>query len=126
MLPYKIYSFGFNDGLSQPAVQDVNAGVTSEPGEKPVPQGVILLGRDQDPSLAKRPSWALDGSILAFRYLKQLVPEFDAFLEANAFRPLSTSSGDPTGAELLGARLVGRWKSGAWPSFVFICDEAFI
>jgi hypothetical protein len=83
---------------------------------------VILLGREGDDGVAppggsgsgiKRPSWALDGSFLAFRYLKQLVPEFDAFLEANALKvPFPPAPGDPTGAELLGARLVGRWKSG--------------
>ncbi|KAI1346831.1 hypothetical protein F5Y01DRAFT_319408 [Xylaria sp. FL0043] len=115
--------FGFNDGLSQPAVKDVDAGVTSEPGEKPVRQGVILLGREgddglvvpgQSPQGVTRPPWALDGSFLAFRYLKQLVPEFDAFLEAKALKvPFPPAPGDPTGAELLGARLVGRWKSGA-------------
>ncbi|TRX88292.1 hypothetical protein FHL15_010796 [Xylaria flabelliformis] len=118
--------FGFNDGLSQPAVQNVDAGVISEPLEKPVRQGVILLGREGDDGLVvpgdsttpkgiKRPSWALDGSFLAFRYLKQLVPEFDAFLEANPLKgvPFPPAPGDPTGAELLGARLVGRWKSGA-------------
>lgn len=106
-------SFGFNDGLSQPAVKDVDAGVVSEPGENPVRQGVILLGREGDD--AKRPSWALDGSFFVFRYLKQLVPEFDAFLEANALKvPFPQAPGDPTGAELLGARLVGRWKSGAY------------
>ncbi|KAI1193587.1 hypothetical protein F5X97DRAFT_336665 [Nemania serpens] len=102
--------FGFNDGLSQPAVKDVDAGVISEPGEKPVRQGVILLGREGDD--VKRPSWALDGSFLVFRYLKQLVPEFDAFLEVNALK-FQRGPGDPTGAELLGARLMGRWKSGA-------------
>ncbi|KAI1304801.1 hypothetical protein F5Y03DRAFT_406785 [Xylaria venustula] len=115
--------FGFNDGLSQPAVKDVNAGVTSEPGENPVRQGVILLGREGDDGLVvpgnpaqpvTRPPWALDGSFLAFRYLKQLVPEFDAFLEANPLKvPFPPAPGDPTGSELLGARLVGRWKSGA-------------
>ncbi|KAI0204929.1 Dyp-type peroxidase [Astrocystis sublimbata] len=106
--------FGFNDGLTQPAVQGVDAGVISEPTVKPVRQGVILLGREgddglvaggsNDPQGVKRPPWALDGSLLAFRYLKQLVPEFDAFLEANSL---------PGKADLLGARLVGRWKSGA-------------
>ncbi|KAI8630617.1 Dyp-type peroxidase [Xylariaceae sp. FL1651] len=115
--------FGFNDGLSQPAVKDVDAGVTSVPNEKPIAQGVILLGREGDngtvapggkPPGITRPPWALDGSFLVFRYLKQLVPEFDAFLEANALKvPFPPALGDPTGAELLGARLVGRWKSGA-------------
>jgi Dyp-type peroxidase family len=61
-----------------------------------------------------RPSWALDGSFFVFRYLKQLVPEFNNFLEANALEvPKPILPGDPSGADLLGARLVGRWKSGA-------------
>ncbi|KAI1339968.1 Dyp-type peroxidase [Xylariaceae sp. FL0016] len=112
--------FGFNDGLSQPAVKGVN----TLPSETPVAQGVILLGREGDNGVAPagdttgpgitRPSWAIDGSFLAFRYLQQLVPEFDAFLEANALDvPKPILPGDPSGAELLGARLVGRWKSGA-------------
>ncbi|KAI0521243.1 hypothetical protein F5B22DRAFT_662354 [Xylaria bambusicola] len=115
--------FGFNDGLSQPAVENVDAGVISEPGEAPVRQGVILLGRKGDdglvfppgtpPQHVTRPSWALDGSFLAFRYLKQLVPEFDTFLQENALKGIPPAPGNPTGADLLGARLVGRWKSGA-------------
>lgn len=115
--------FGFNDGLSQPAV----TGVTPKPllpGVEEVPQGIVLMGREGDIATVNpvgtsvpvvRPAWALDGTLLAFRYLKQLVPEFDKFLEDNALpiAPPQPGSGDPTGAELLGARLVGRWKSGA-------------
>jgi len=67
-----------------------------------VPQGIILLGRDGDKQT--RPSWALDGSFLAFRYLPQLVPEFNAFLNEKPVPGLD--------ADQLGARLVGRWKSG--------------
>ncbi|KAJ9618693.1 hypothetical protein H2203_008897 [Taxawa tesnikishii (nom. ined.)] len=113
--------FGFNDGLSQPAVKDVDT--KPVPGQETVRQGVILLGREGDDGVAPpgttapgvtRPPWAIDGSFLAFRYLRQLVPEFDAFLEQNALKvPHPIAPGDPTGAELLGARLVGRWKSGA-------------
>lgn len=127
---YLTLSFGFNDGLSQPAVKGVNAGVISEPGEKPVRQGVVLLGREgddgvvppgQQPLGVKRPQWAVDGSFLAFRYLKQLVPEFNAFLAANALKiPFPPAPGDPNGAELLGARLVGRWKSGTLSFFIVL------
>lgn len=76
----------------------------------PVKPGVILLGRDGDEQQADRPVWAKDGSFLAFRFLQQLVPEFDRFLELNAPRV-----NDPAvdTAELLGARFTGRWKSGA-------------
>jgi hypothetical protein len=88
-----------------------------------VNQGIILLGRDGDngdapagappPTGIQRPDWAVDGSFLTFRYLKQLVPEFDNFLEENALQvPIPIAPGDPNGKDLLGARLVGRWKSG--------------
>lgn len=68
-------------------------------------QGIILTGREGDD--VKRPSWALDGSFLVFRYLSQLVPEFDAFKKEKA-KTLGLDE------ELLGARLMGRWKSGMY------------
>lgn len=54
----------------------------------------------------------MDGSFFVFRHLTQRVPEFDAFLEQNALT-VPDVPGNPSGADLLGARLVGRWKSGA-------------
>lgn len=75
-------------------------------GQEVIDQGVILLGREGDAPDGGtiRPSWALDGSFLAFRYLSQLVPEFDAFKKRKATHEVSE--------ELFGARLMGRWKSG--------------
>ena len=78
-------------------------------GQQVVPPGVILLGQEGDD--IRRPQWARNGSILAFRHLSQLVPEFNAFLEKNAIPGLPLQEG----AELLGARLMGRWKSGMFP-----------
>ena len=78
-------------------------------GQQIVPPGVILLGQDGDK--VSRPQWAVNGSILAFRHLSQLVPEFNTFLEKNAIPGLPPNDG----AELLGARLMGRWKSGMLP-----------
>ncbi|MCJ1240810.1 hypothetical protein MMC14_008814 [Varicellaria rhodocarpa] len=98
--------FGFLDGISQPAVQGVDT--SPNPGQETVPQGTILLGRQGD-VVTTRPSWALDGSFLAFRYLFQLVPEFDKFTKENPIPGLPAGQG----SDLLGARLVGRWKSGA-------------
>jgi Dyp-type peroxidase family len=103
--------FGYLDGISQPAVQGVNT--NPNPGQETVRQGIVLLGREGDapnvPNVTTRPPWALDGSFLSFRYLFQLVPEFDEFKRQNSIPgvPPELSS------ELLGARLVGRWKSGA-------------
>lgn len=101
-------SFGFLDGISDPAVQGVDTNPL--PGQETIPQGKILLGREGDP--VNRLPWAVDGSFLVFRYLPQRVPEFNAFLKNNAI-PISDPSKPPElDMDLLGARLVGRWKSG--------------
>ncbi len=108
------------DGISQPAVQGVDT--SPNPGQDTVHQGVILLKRDNDNTSLLRPSWAKDGSFLVLRYLFQLVPEFNTFLQNN---PIKESSLTPEqGSELLGARLMGRWKSGratsrARPRYLF-------
>ena len=97
--------FGFMDGISQPAVSGFVTNPT--PGQAIVNPGVILVGETGD--AITRPDWAKDGSFLAFRQLKQLVPEFESFLTAN---PLNVSGLTPEqGSALLGARMVGRWKS---------------
>lgn len=98
--------FGFLDGISQPAVTGFG---TPLPGQLVVNPGVILVGESGDP--ITRPTWAKDGSFLAFRQLEQLVPEFSQFLVANA--PTVPGLTAAQSADLLGARMVGRWKSGA-------------
>ncbi|KAJ7590001.1 fungal peroxidase [Mycena floridula] len=99
--------FGFKDGISQPMINGFNGavnGVPLFPTQSPaIDAGHILLGETGDNTT--RPSWAKDGSFLVFRQLKQLVPEFNNFLVANAPSDMTP--------ELLGARMVGRWKSGA-------------
>ncbi|KAJ6506018.1 dye-decolorizing peroxidase precursor [Mycena vulgaris] len=71
----------------------------------------FLLGELGDASQDSRPSWAIDGSFLVFRKLQQFVPEFNKFLTDN---PLEVGVLSPAeGSALLGARMVGRWKSGA-------------
>ncbi|KAF8143462.1 dye-decolorizing peroxidase precursor [Mycena galopus ATCC 62051] len=99
--------FGFMDGISQPAVNGFTNPVL--PGQT---AGIFLLGEASDPvTTTARTSWAKDGSFLVFRQLEQLVPEFNKFLADN---PLDVEElGPEAGSELLGARMVGRWKSGA-------------
>jgi Dyp-type peroxidase family len=98
--------FGFQDGLSQPPIIGYNSPHTGEVSSRP---GVILLGEDGDK--VTRPPWAKDSSFLVFRKLQQFVPEFNDFLALN---PVPDKGLSPAqGSELLGARLVGRWKSGA-------------
>ena len=98
--------FGYLDGVSDPAVKDI---VDPFPGQHVVDPGVLLLGQPGDPEPV-RPSWTKNGSILVYRHLDQLVPEFDQFKHKNALFP--ELIGYEKGAELLGARLFGRWKSG--------------
>ncbi|KAK7442720.1 dye-decolorizing heme-containing peroxidase [Stygiomarasmius scandens] len=99
--------FGFMDGISQPAIQGFTENVL--PGQALVNPGEILLGTTGD-SIA-RPDWAVGGSFLAFRKIQQMVPEFTKFV---ADRPLAVPElTEQENSDLFGARLIGRWKSGA-------------
>ena len=128
--------FGWSDGVSQPGLRgrlsdapedvltprvgdDPHQGLPGQdliwPGEfvfgysgqdqhRPVEaEGRNSLGRRGKPAA---PSWAKDGSYLVFRRLRQNVGAFHRFLyeegRRHGVRP-----------EALGARLVGRWPSGA-------------
>lgn len=81
-------------------------------GPAPVDPGIMLTGYTGDALQSKRAAWATDGSFLAFRYLFQLVPEFNQFLEQNALSVPGLTRDQ--GRDLLGARIMGRWKSGSY------------
>jgi Dyp-type peroxidase family len=118
--------FGYRDGISQPDSQR-DSQPASQPDSLPhhVPKqdlldgwpvgdgvaapGEFILGYpserpDEDPAL---PEWATDGSFAVFRKLYQDVAAFRAIGEG---RWGSSSALD---AAVLGAKLVGRWPSGA-------------
>ncbi|PPJ57342.1 hypothetical protein CBER1_01382 [Cercospora berteroae] len=101
--------FGYMDGISQPVVGNLPHLTDEEkfvpPGQDTIPQGVILCGRPGDDNASARPAWMLDGSFLCFRKLKQNVQDWDRFL-------VQSSNQLGTFADQLGARLIGRWKSG--------------
>ncbi|KAK0186243.1 peroxidase TAP [Armillaria mellea] len=101
--------FGFMDGISQPAVK----GFTQSPlpGQLAVNAGQILLAEAGD--IIPRPRWAKDGSFLVFRQMEQLVPEFNKFLSDNPISGPNLPLTREEGSALLGARMLGRWKSGA-------------
>ncbi|KAI0090248.1 peroxidase [Irpex rosettiformis] len=101
--------FGYLDGISNPAVTGFGG---SQPGQAVVDPGIILTGRAGDPN-TNRPSWALDGSFLVFRKLKQLVPEFHKWTLDNALQNQAGNLTVQEGALLLGSRMFGRWNSGA-------------
>ena len=90
--------FGFMDGISQPIVTGFNDDPLPPGQGQPIQTDIILLGRDDD---IQRPDWATDGSFLAFRQLKQLVPEFNKFLADNPFNVSRLSPAE--NSELLGA-----------------------
>ncbi|KAF8494772.1 hypothetical protein JB92DRAFT_2995234 [Gautieria morchelliformis] len=100
--------FGFMDGISQPAITGFTANPT--PGQTVIDPGNIIVGETGD-LVQGRPAWAKGGSFLAFRQLKQLVPEFEKFLTDNPI--IEPGLTRQQGSDLMGARMVGRWKSGA-------------
>ena len=100
------------DNISNPVVKGFDTVIN--PGPKEVDLGVVATGHTGDIMATDRADWATDGSFLVFRYLVQQVPEFNDFLKKNPI----PKDGDgkvltpEEGSELLGARMVGRWKSG--------------
>ncbi len=112
--------FGFADGLSQPHVPGLHG--RPRPGEDPIPVGEVVLGYPNAyGKLPMTPWWGdfdlgRNGSYLVFRKLGQDVAGLWSWLAGHA-RRLALASGDPAAAdyltELLAAKLVGRWRSGA-------------
>ena len=107
-LPTGRTSFGFKDGIGQPIVDGADVGV-SHPGEQPVKAGEFLLGyADETGSLPPMPSpdaLGRNGTYIVFRKLHTRVAAYRQYLRAR------TASREE--AALLGAKMVGRWQSGA-------------
>ncbi len=124
--------FGFLDGVSQPGLrgrisdeptdvltfrQNPNNRDQGKPGQDLLWPGEFVFGYPgQDPNSADivdpgpiseaGPAWAKDGSFVVFRRLRQDVQAFRDFEQQMAFQ-LGISP------DLFGAKLVGRWASGA-------------
>ena len=122
--------FGFRDGVSQPGIRGVtrrqNPGNEAQgaPGQDLLWPGEFVLGyptqiRTPDPDADQKgenekpgpistsgPAWTADGSYLVFRRLRQDVAGFHRFL-ADAADQQGVS------VERLGAKLVGRYPTGA-------------
>jgi Dyp-type peroxidase family len=96
--------FGFKDGISQPAIQNLEEPAAGEPPA--VPLGTFVLGWPGGFGPDEVPEWAHNGSLVVLRRLRQDVPAFRSFVEEQ-------SSGLDEPSERLGAQLVGRWASGA-------------
>lgn len=126
--------FGYADGVSQPAVRgrvslteplDATVGPNqdqAEPGRDLLWPGEFVFGYSgqdggahdltvQGPRPKPDTAFTRNGAFLVFRRLAQKVPEFDLSVKQAAVG-LDATGVEPS-ADLLGAHLVGRWKSGA-------------
>src|SRR6059036_1428516 len=107
-LPTGRTSFGFKDGIGQPAVE--GSGISpSNPKERPIKAGEIILGYlDETGELPPMPSPEVlgrNGTYIVFRKLHTRVAAYRQYLRANAASREEEA--------LLGAKMVGRWQSGA-------------
>jgi Dyp-type peroxidase family len=115
--------FGFKDGISQPGIDGFDRPdpqhpeqVDGKPGTRIVPAGEFVLGlpKKQGEPLPL-PEWTRNGSFQVVRRLAQDVPAWWAQVEA-ARKKLDQDGVElppESGAEWVGARAVGRWRSGA-------------
>lgn len=120
--------FGFKDGVSQPGIRGVTVPDDpvgnpdqGHPGQDLLWPGEFVLGYPTQIAVAKPghdgpnpdpgpvsqsgPAWTVDGSYLVFRRLAQDVPAF-----RNQVTSLAAAHG--LHPDLMGAKLVGRYKSG--------------
>ncbi|WP_433715507.1 Dyp-type peroxidase [Nocardia sp. CA-084685] len=100
--------FGFRDRLSQPVID--GSGETPTPGSGAALQpGEFILGYpdEEGPSRALPQPEVLfrNGSYMAYRRLQEHVGAFRNYLREHA--------DTPDGQELLAAKIMGRWRSGA-------------
>ncbi len=107
-LPTGRTSFGFKDGIGQPAVE--GSGLSpSNPTEKPLKAGEIILGYpDETGELPPMPTpdvLGRNGTYIVFRKLHTKVAAYRQYLRAKAASRAEEA--------LLGAKMVGRWQSGA-------------
>ena len=100
--------FGFKDGISHPAIEGSGIPGTN-PNEKPLKPGEFVLGYPDElsetPMIPQPDVLGRNGSYVVFRKLHQNVAAFRQYLKANA------TSANPE--ELLAAKMMGRWRSGA-------------
>ena len=108
VLPGEKEAFGFKDGISHPAIEGSGIPGTN-PHERPLKPGEFVLGYPDEMSEASQipqpDVLGRNGSYVVFRKLHQRVAEFRRYLKANA-----ASAEDE---ELLAAKMMGRWRSGA-------------
>ena len=108
-LEYAHEHFGYRDRLSQPVVE--GTGVEPTPGSgPPIKAGEFFLGyHDESGLLPPMPAPEVlgrNGSFLAYIRMEEHVGRFRDFLREHG-------GGTKDGEELMAAKLMGRWRSGA-------------
>lgn len=115
--------FGFRDGISQPGVRGFTVPLNPAnpaqgiPGQDLLWPGEFVLGYPaqagvgeeddaQGPIATSGPEWTKNGSYLVFRRLRQDVASFRSFIR-------SVAKSEGLSEDLAGAKIVGRYKSGA-------------
>jgi deferrochelatase/peroxidase EfeB len=106
--PGSLNPFGYRDGIGQPAIE--GSGVDPLPGQGPsIKAGEFILGYPGETGLPlPMPTPDIlgrNGTYVGLRKYQSRVGAFNRFLKANA--------GTAEERELLAAKLVGRWRSGA-------------
>ena len=100
--------FGFADGISRPFIE--GEGGTPLPGQgRPMKAGEFVLGYENELGQIARAGgpealWR-NGTFLSIRKIRQNVGAFRRYLRDNAQ--------GPEGEELVAAKMMGRWRSGA-------------
>ena len=105
-LPTGRTSFGFKDGIGQPAVEG-SGKAPSNPHERPLKAGEIILGYPDEtgefPPMPARTSWAETARMSCSESCTQRWPHIGN---------TSMCGGEPPGGAFLGAKMVGRWQAG--------------
>ncbi|BDY26510.1 MULTISPECIES: Dyp-type peroxidase [Mycolicibacterium] len=99
--------FGFRDRMSQPVMKGSGEEPTPGSGD-PLEPGEFILGYPDEEGVTDRTvpeALSRNGSYLAYRRLEEHVGLFRNYLKQNA--------DTPEGEELLAAKFMGRWRSGA-------------
>ena len=108
MLPNERTSFGFKDGISHPAIEGSGIPGTN-PHEEPFKAGEFVLGYPNEngdlPPMPQPEVLGRNGSYVVFRKLQTRVAAFRQYVRARAKSRAEE--------ELLAAKFVGRWPSGA-------------
>lgn len=106
--PDSLNSLGYKDGIGQPAIE--GSGVQALPGQgRPIEAGEFILGypgKAGVPLAMPQPDvLGRNGTYVGLRKYQSLVGTFNRFLRENGQTDEER--------ELLAAKLVGRWRSGA-------------